>query len=757
MGIEFDWANSKSSEGDETPFGGCDLPASNDGDHIMLFVFKWEPPFGGSPTVGTPVAGAVTATVWPSVGSVSVFRFPAGTTGNARFTFSSVCSFFAVAVAMSGAAASPASSGTSASQTGFTHTVIASTTAPHVGAVLVGCAGVVATDDLGALFLGADNTVEKFYVNYVDLSGAVFRCGGSIAIRYAENAGDAGAHTWTSRGGGLFNPGSLPNSVTSSLLAFWVSPLQAPSAPRVTAPATNGKFTVGSTQRITYEGASDPNVDSEDLIYKIYVSNNHGITYTLLTTTAAGVLFYDWDTTSYGPGTWMVKVVANNGTDDGQPGYSGEFQLFADVPPGAPNQLSPTGYITQAARDFTWVGNFPDFDNRLAYNLRYSSNPDMSAPTTVGKTTSAIGLHNFSASSGILSSLGTKYWQVADYGEVDDTQGAWSSPATVIVAAAPATPTITSSSTANTAFWTLTFTAIAHTQFRVRLVLSGNSRLNTIVQSSAFNFTTPFELADGEVWDVYISVFDPVTGLESAEAHQTLTVTYTGPATPTIDVVVLNDIGAFQISVTNSVPADIDHTRLFVSHNGGDYQLVSPKLGPNALYLYHHGANDLHADYNEYVFKARSFKVTTLGFSDSAPSSNLGLTLTGLHIHVVEKASTTSNAGLKVNLLIEGPIIKRFIKKHRSVPMKGREKYITYAGVFKQTVLVYNCVIARNDTTTFPALKACFDANRTLCFRDSDHNKIFGRIFQLPSEEDLATNRFSLVCEEESFTEVYTR
>lgn len=760
MGIVFHTQDGKISDGYLATTGGCVVPESNVADDVVLFISFFQND-GLTTSLNAPTIGATTGDLIASASRVAAYRFDGGLIGTAQFSFATnPASFRAFFVRVSGlASASPYSAGFSASPSGPPYAISAGTTAPEPGAVFVALIGPTGYPfgNEESVSVGFDSPDSIFDAdedfNPVDggFGGGGFRIVMplNVAVRYAEDAGDIGFHSWTA----VFSV--IGATIGTSIAGFWISPLQAPSAPVVTAPETNSKHTVGSTQRITWESATDPNVDTEDLIYKVHVSNNHGISYELLTTTSPAVLFYDWDTTTYGAGTWMVKVVANNGTDDGEDGLSGEFQLFADVSPGAPTGLNPTGYISQAARTFTAIANNPDFDILSAYEIEWDTDPAFGSASTTGEEVSGTLAHAFSASTDILSVLGTQYWRVRTKGEVDNTFGQWSLPATVNVAAAPATPTITSSSTANKAFWPLTFTAIAHTQFRVRLELSGNVRLNTIVQSSAFSFTTPFGLLDGEVWDVYISVFDPVTGLESAEANQTLTVTYTGPAQPDIDVVALD--GAFQLAITNPVPGDVDHNRILVSHNGGDFVLASPKLDPNALYQYHTAANDLFNDYNEYVFKARAFKVTTLGITDSDPSSGQGLTLDGLYIHVVDKVSTTSNAGLRVKLMTTGPIIKRFVKKHRSVPMKGSTQFKTYAGQFKQTVLVYNVVIPRDDTTTYPALKACFDANRTLCARDSDHNIVFGRILDLPREDDLAKNQFTLTFMQEHFTEAYTR
>jgi hypothetical protein len=754
MAIEFFPQDSTSSGGIGASSAYCDLPFSESADKLIL-VITYRQYNGLSTTLNTPTVGATTADTIALGTGIGIFEFDGGLSGSANFTFSTNPSDFrARCMRMKGQkTASPYSAGYTANTFGLSHTIIAGTTAPNPGAVFFAVITCPTNTPYGEIFESPDNLIAEPGEMFDVPLGWEPHSSLSLAVRYAEEAGDVGSHTWNSRGYRNDVIGGF--SISGAVVGFWIIPLQAPSAPIVTAPATNGKFTVGSTQTISWTGATDPNVDTEDLIYKVYKSADNGNSYTLLTTTAAGVLSYAWDTTGSTAGNYKIKVVANNGTDDGQPGYSGTFQLFADTAPSAPINLLPFGYISQAARTFTWQAVNPDFDTQSHYELEWDNDPAFGSSSTTGTVASTTSAHAFLASTDILSSLGTFYWRVRTKGAVDGTFGPWSATQTVIVAAAPATPTITSSNTATTAIWPVTFTAIAHTQFRHRWILSGTERFNGIVQSSAFAFSSPFTLANGEVWTLKVSVFDPTTGLESAEASQTLTVTYTGPATPTLAVTEVD--GGFQLQVTNSVPSDIDHTRIYRSHNSGDYELASPKLGPNALYIDNHVANDLDDDYNAYSYKARSFKVTTLGYTDSLASSQVGVDLQYLYLHVVDRTSTTSNAGLKVRLDIEGEIIKKFVKNHRSVAFTGRTEFVTMAGQARHAELTYNVVIPRNDTTTFPALKACYDANATLCIKDPDHNLYFGRIPVLPREDDLATNRFSITFIEEDFREGYRR
>jgi hypothetical protein len=751
--IEFDFANAKQSDGWRATNASCGLPVSSSSDWLFLYI-AFGSDLGLTTTLTTPTVAGVAATVVSAAGSrVAIFAIPGGSTGFASFTFpTNPASFWAWCERVSGLKISgPWTNANAAAGTGFSHSINAAVNSPHLGSVYLAAIG--SEGGSGGYFHSNDNiaTFEGFSILSPGSNGTML----SVAAAYATAAGQAAGHTWNKL------PVDIYGGATSGMAGIWLNPLQAPSAPIVTAPVTNGKFTAGSTVVIAWEGASDPNVDTEDLIYKIYLSEDSGFTYgTLLTTTAAGVLTYDWVTTGYSAGIKKIKVVANNGTDDGEPGYSGEFQLFTDVAPSAPFSLSPVGYISQAAKDFTWVANNPDFDTQSAYELEYSSSPAMTSSTTTGTVVSAVSLKNFGASTGILATPGTYYWRVRTKGVVDNTLGAWSEVATVIVAAAPATPTITSSATATTAIWPVTWSGIAHTKFRHRWILSGTERFNSIVQSSAFTFNSPFNLANGEVWTVKVSVFDPASGLESAEASQTLTVTYTGPATPTIEVVALDEQGAIQIAITNS--DTIDHSRILrqTVYGGDEYIVISPKLGNDALFLDYHAASDIGGSGSDeilYRYKARSYKVTTLGFTDSGVVELLQ-TLSKLHIHVVDKVSTTSNAGLKVALDVVDEVTKKYVKKQRSVGHQGRGQFITYAGQAKHIELTYNCLIKRaEDTTTYPALEAVHNANLPLSIRDLFGNKIFGRILELPKTDLHATIRFTITCIEEFHQEGHVR
>jgi hypothetical protein len=343
-------------------------------------------------------------------------------------------------------------------------------------------------------------------------------------------------------------------------------------------------------------------------------------------------------------------------------------------------------------------------------------------------------------------------------GAVDNTFGAWSAPATVIVAVAPAAPVITggATATATTAIWPVSFTAIAHNKFRVRWELGGDERFNSIIQSSGFSFVSPFALANGAVWDVFVSVFDPASGLESAEDSQQITVSYTGPTTPTLLATVLANTGAIQLEITN--PDTVDHNRIYRSVAGsGQSILISPKLGNDALFQDYQTASDLASPFTDYEYFVRAFKPTTLGYTDSAPHQISGQ-WDKLFIHVVDKVSTTSNAGLSVSLSTQGEIVKRFVKNHRSVAYDGRSKFITHAGQAKHTELTYQLIIPRADVeVVFGKLQAVFDANKTLCIRDSAGNKIFGRMGELPKVDYLSNVDFGLTFTEGIYQEEFVR
>jgi hypothetical protein len=753
--LEFEVTNSTSSRGDTVTSGGIDFPVSDAADSLLLFV-SYIQPSGLSASISTPTG----ATPVGSATALAVFSFAGGSTGSASFTFSTnPCSFTAWMVRVKyQKSTSPYSAASTATASGLSHLINASSGAPYANAVFIAAIAATTMPSGGVGFDAAESITDfdgnrlwnsdDFSIPDTVLSAL------NVAYKVAAAASDGKSLTWSSLGTQF----PFPTSASSSMVGFWVSPSQAPSAPTVTAPATNGKFTVGSTQRIQWTPATDPNIAAASLTYKVYASGN-GITYTLLTTTSAGVLYYDWNTAGSSPGNWTIKVVANNGTDDGAPGYSGTFALYADVAPGAPSELSPTGYISQDARDFTWTGNYPDFDTQKAYKLDYSSSADMSSPTSTGKITSTAALKSWAASSGILASTGQKYWRVATYGNVDDTQGEWSAPVPVYVAAKPATPTITSSSTATSAAWTVTFTGIAHSSFRHRWVLSGDVRFNQVITSSAFSFAAPFNLATGQVWDVYVSVIDPVTGLESAEAHQTLTVTYTGPAKPTLTLTVINALGAVQCEIDDADTCD--HFRLYrykTSEGASTAILISPKIGQSAkkaTFLDSQIESDA-----EYSYYARAFKVTTLGFTDSDVETATA-SFTNLFLHIVTKTSATGNAGLSTSVMISGgEVIERINKKQRSEGHSGRDKMLTYAGQSVYTELVFDCLIPRTDTATFEVLQSIFNALKgktVACFRDQHGHKIFGKFLELPKIDSRTDVRFSLRAIEENHKEEFAR
>jgi hypothetical protein len=380
----------------------------------------------------------------------------------------------------------------------------------------------------------------------------------------------------------------------------------------------------------------------------------------------------------------------------------------------------------------------------------------MSSSTTVSATT-AIALHTFTASTGILATTGTKYWQVRTKGEVDNTFGAWSQVQTVIVAVPPSTPNITAptaGSPPTVAKPTVTFTG-DHLAYRHVWIKGGVELYNQIVNSSQSSFLAPLNLANGETWTLKISIFD-ATGLESAQDSETFTVSYTGPATPTIAVTALDEQGKVQVAVTNS--DTVDHTRILryrgdLSETIDDAKIISPKLPNDATFTDSWAESGIAYDY-----VARSFKPTTLGFTDSSAAQATQSLSQRIFIDVVTKTSTSSNASLSVAILVSGDVKKEYVKKQISKKMLGRGKNLTFAGQNQYLKLGYQCFVPVEELGRAETLQSIFalvasNPKTVVCVRDSEGNKVFAKFTRLPLSDSLVGVDFSIEFTEIDFRE----
>lgn len=720
--LGFDHDTAKQSQGNLILAAYCDLPPSQTGDEILLSIWHWEPPHGGTPTLSDPVASAVTGVLRCSAAGVKVYSFPGGTVGPAHFTFSpNPCSFHAFAInGRDFKSSSPYSSGYSASQTGFSHTIVAGANAPFAGAVFFGVASVSSVLAFGVRFVSPDNIFEAPYENSVEFpAGAIYKTGGSLAIRIADAANDAGSHTWTSI---TADNRQVSISRTSAMAGFWISPSQAPSAVSILSPLTGQLYTIGRTIEIAFTAASDSAIASSSLTYDIEYSLNEGNTWVTLTTTSPGVTGYSWSTTGLAPSTQVqVRVRADNGTETGPWVESGVFSLLVDAAPLAPLNVLPTGIVNQQENlTITFTFNDPG-DLQKTLEVQWSTSPTMSSPSTTGTITTADPFYTFGAGVDILASAVPIYYRVRNQGEVDSTNGAWSSIKQILVTAPIAAPNITaptagSPPTAGTV--TGTFTGTGHVKISYR-ILQGATPLyeSGEIFTSANSFPIAISFANGVAYTLFLKRAAS-DGLWSAEDSETFTPSYTGPAQPGLTATPINVQGLIELICENSdSPVYQD---LFV-----DDVLIATNLPPNFVFNYAGAPSGV-----EVTFRVRAYITTTFGFTDS---DEVTATQELERVFLFEPTKESATANFVLPPIAIGAVSNEpeLATNSEMVSLRKRPLPVTHYGRGSSGVLSYSIFEPLEQIAAINQIEAWTVAGANVCCRDNRGNKANGKIISV--------------------------
>lgn len=263
--------------------------------------------------------------------------------------------------------------------------------------------------------------------------------------------------------------------------------------------------------------------------------------------------------------------------------------------PNAPSLSTPVaGAVvpTDESNRFEWGFSDPDpSDEQSAYDLRYR--PVGGSWTTVSG--GADEFHDFAAGTFV---DGTTYeWQVRttdSFGQV----GPYSSSETFDAVATPAAPSITDpagsvNSDPYSVKWTTSDTQAA---FQVRTVADSGGSPDTgtvyydsgTITSSSKSHSTPFE-TNGRTEHVQVRIKNP-GGLWSDWASQSVSVSYTRPATPTLNVTADSPVeGAIRCIPSHPSPSGGEPTVTSVdwyrreTAEGGDGVRIAAGLAPAAV------------------------------------------------------------------------------------------------------------------------------------------------------------------------------
>jgi hypothetical protein len=734
-----------------TSFIQCDLPASPSDGHLVLIVaFVDYKHLSSGTTMNAPSGWAGSSVT--STSGMAIYTHDGGLLGQVAITFtgnpvvaSAVC--FSVSDTRS---VSPFTLGSSASTGGILHTLNSLTTAPFPNSIFIGA--IMTANNNTSFDLANANAIAQLEgpmtilcletgnpLDPLDCQPHFGSNALSVGWITVNAAGQTGSIRWNSRS--AINP--TIRSANGFALGMWVSPSQAPGASVFTSPTAGSLYAIGRTIPVAFTHASDPNVASSLLTYDLEYTLN-GNTWNALTTTAPGVVTYNWNTAGLTPSTSVqLRVRADNGTEVGPWAYSGVITLLADAAPLAPMNVSPSGVVNQA-EDLTVTFTFNDpGDLQKTLEIQWSLNADMSSPSTTGTVTTAVASHTFTGGTDILATPGPVYYRVRNQGIVDSTNGAWSAIKLLQVTVPISAPNITSPTagsppTAGTV--TATFTGTGHVKIQYRIEEGGfDIYTSGEIFTSGNSFTLGISLANTHTYTLNLKRAAS-DGLWSTDDSETFTVSYTGPAQPVLTVTPIDEAGYVQIIITNS--DTIAYQELYV-----DDVLVSLPLPADTVFNYGGAKSGI-----EHTYRVRAYKVTTLGFTDS-DEETATLNLSSVFIFEPTKDLTTANfVATPIPLLAESNE-PELSTNSVMVRLRKRVKQVAHFGRGHHRVLNYSIIEPSTQNTVINQIESWLVAGATLCVRDNRGERVFGKITSIVPTDYMNRIAMPLQIKEDDYSE----
>lgn len=515
-----------------------------------------------------------------------------------------------------------------------------------------------------------------------------------------------------------------------------------PSTPQLTYPNGGESLTAGATVNITWNPSTSPTAAQSSLKYNLEYSSNNGASWTsIVSLTSAGVTSYAWTVPSSPiSGGYLIRIRAN---DPGASLYSlaydqsdAPFSVVSETAPPAPTVTAPTsGGVydkSTAATPVSWTYGGGAGNPQTKYTIQWSRDNFASHTATIGPITSAAASTtiDFSAeASGATISLKVKTTGLT-------LDSAYSAVRQFLVASPPAAPNITAPTNASpptTAFPGVTFTesdSFVSRKFRVVRNSDSVEVYNTgEVSSNALSFTSPYTFQNGVAVTIYLSVKNSY-GLWSSEDSESVTPSFTVPATPTISVTAVSAGGYNLIQVTNSDTPSYNEIWAYREDRDSSTAIcIGASLPKNVAFQDFNRASG-----ERWRYFARAYNSN--GYAQSATASAVALSLTSLFVHAVSRTGTASNANGNVAILTNPPT-NTYEQARRQSGMKllGRTAPSVARSQFRQQKLTEGPIVARagkaqlDNLTTIKDLAAS-SRSTIVCVRDQAGNRLFGKLTQ---------------------------
>jgi hypothetical protein len=396
--------------------------------------------------------------------------------------------------------------------------------------------------------------------------GGGYGGGGGGGTACGGGGGDGFAHasvtstTYTTGGGGSGGaaPGSA-NGIAGSAGSVSLTYDEAPTTPGAfTSPTTGSVFNGSHT--VTHGVSTD--VEGAAISYRIEASVDNGATWPYLLEAARSGVTGAIDFTSI-PSTssarLRVRAQAATGSSPSDWRVSDVFTIQHNSAPTAATLLSPVGgtSVDRTAVDLRWDFNDPDAgDYQSKADIRYRI---VGAGSWTTVSNAATTNENYLIPSSLTA--GDYEWQVFTY-DATGTSGVWSASGFFTAANVPSPPTITShavDATIPTSNDSLVWSGAGSSTQARRVADDGAGNPNTAVVYEDSGIVTPGTLDWPFSFPVnnrteHLQVRRMVSGLWSSYASVRVLVSYTPPATPSLEVTVYEVDGrdaALLVTITN--------------------------------------------------------------------------------------------------------------------------------------------------------------------------------------------------------------
>ncbi|MGM8215181.1 DNRLRE domain-containing protein [Bacillaceae bacterium W0354] len=485
-----------------------------------------------------------------------------------------------------------------------------------------------------------------------------------------------------------------------------------PTTPTVITPNGGEVWNAGHT--IKWNASTD--ADGDNLTYQIQLSVNNGSTYKTIVSMATGTS-YEYDFTNE-PSTDVarIRIRAYDGTShSGWDVSDGVFSIQHNQAPTIPTNLNPSGgSVRDRASNirFSWQYNDPDpTDSQSKYTLRWRYQG-----TTTWNELTSVTPNNYHDFSGNTFNRQNVEWQVRTFDQ-DGEASPWSDVAVFFAGDKPVKPVITSNSEVNVSNPTITWSSSEQVTYELKVLQNGNELYSYNAELSKAH-TIKYDLENNSIYTVELTITNE-DGLKSDIETQTITVSYTQPATPIL--ITEKELAGITLNINNPSPSGteptVTHNNVYRREQGGDWK----RIATNVLTTF--------TDYTVASGKTYEYYVRAWGDNETYSDSDVvdeSITFKGVWLHDVTDPTTLHN------FRADGDgRTNDWRAQATHMKFAGRKYQVTEFSEHEDDVVNVNLKMFR-EWEDYNALNIIIKAKNTVCYRDGRGRKIFGTIIELP-------------------------